>query len=278
MGNVGYIFEMRGAGCHVCRSSAENSFDAAVFYAGLRDVAGGFLGAPAFAAFRAFELFGRTAFPIFAFSVAQGSRHTHSRERYLLRLPLVGLISESRFSSPSNGARSGWHDECIFYAAARLLRVYVVRALRAKMSGRVASIQPCALMAVYIAEYMHMDYGGYGVFCIFLLYAVRNRLCSAPTTVLTALLYGAPFSADAALLFIADGRLCAAPCITRARPADEMAVLRVLSGAFDCAVRRGVPARHRLISGLSLLGKARFLHKKPDDICTIISEKVKNNC
>lgn len=59
-------------------------------------------------------------------------------------------------------------------------------------------------MAVYIAEYMHMDYGGYGVFCIFLLYAVRNRLLlGALLTVLTALLYGAPFSADAALLFIA---------------------------------------------------------------------------
>lgn len=47
--------------------------------------------------FYALELFGRMAFPIFAFSVAQGSRHTHSRERYLLRLLLVGLISEIPF-------------------------------------------------------------------------------------------------------------------------------------------------------------------------------------
>lgn len=40
---------------------------------------------------------GRMAFPIYAFFIAEGCRHTRSRERYLLRLGLFGLISQFPF-------------------------------------------------------------------------------------------------------------------------------------------------------------------------------------
>jgi len=39
----------------------------------------------------------RIAFPIFAFLIAEGCRHTRSRERYLLRLGIFALISEIPF-------------------------------------------------------------------------------------------------------------------------------------------------------------------------------------
>ena len=156
--------------------------------------------------FYALELFGRMAFPIFAFSVAQGSRHTHSRERYLLRLLLVGLISEIPFQLAFEWGEIGLGTTNVFFTLLLGACVCMLFEHCARKNERSAWLlfSLVLLMAVYIAEYMHMDYGWYGVFCIFLLYAVRNRLLlGALLTVLTALLYGAPFSADAALLFIA---------------------------------------------------------------------------
>ena len=40
---------------------------------------------------------GRIAFPIYAFFIAEGCRHTRSREKYMLRLGLFGLISQLPF-------------------------------------------------------------------------------------------------------------------------------------------------------------------------------------
>ena len=40
---------------------------------------------------------GRMAFPIYAFFIAEGCRYTRSRERYMLRLGLFGLISQLPF-------------------------------------------------------------------------------------------------------------------------------------------------------------------------------------
>ena len=40
---------------------------------------------------------GRTAFPIYAFFIAEGCRYTRSREKYMLRLGLFGLVSQFPF-------------------------------------------------------------------------------------------------------------------------------------------------------------------------------------
>ena len=48
--------------------------------------------------FSFFNLFGRLAFPIFAFQISEGFIHTKSVKKYLLRLIIFALISQIPFS------------------------------------------------------------------------------------------------------------------------------------------------------------------------------------
>lgn len=56
---------------------------------------------------------GRIAFPIYAFFIAEGCRHTRSREKYMLRLGLFGLISQFPFVFAFYGW--GWEPESWWY-------------------------------------------------------------------------------------------------------------------------------------------------------------------
>ena len=56
---------------------------------------------------------GRIAFPIYAFFIAEGCRHTRSREKYMLRLGLFGLISQFPFVFAFYGW--AWEPESWWY-------------------------------------------------------------------------------------------------------------------------------------------------------------------
>ena len=47
--------------------------------------------------YRIFRIIGRLAFPIYAFLLTEGFRHSHDRKKYFFRLLLMGIVSEVPF-------------------------------------------------------------------------------------------------------------------------------------------------------------------------------------
>ncbi len=137
--------------------------------------------------YRFLRVVGRLAFPIFAYMLANGYRHTRSRGKYLLRLAAFALAIQPLYSR----FIGGWN---IFFtlffglaaiAACQWLREDPVR-------QRLAFLPPLAL--ALLAQGMGADYGAYGVLlilCAHLFYGRFDRLTLAWafTTMAHVLLY-----------------------------------------------------------------------------------------
>lgn len=126
--------------------------------------------------------FGRLAFPIFAFFIAEGCFHTRSPKRYVGRLLLFGLISEIPFRLAFT---RGFLRDALYFWPLQATNVFFTLALGAlacfsckalREKGRpVLALLPVLPLAA-LAELLHTDYGFYGVLTVFAAYAVKNRL------------------------------------------------------------------------------------------------------
>lgn len=125
---------------------------------------------------------GRLAFPIFAFLVAEGCRHTRSPQNYVGRLLLFGLISEIPFRLcflwlPLNQALSLWPprlSNVFFTLALGALACFACKALREKSHPVLACLVVLPIAA--LAGPLHTDYQSWGVLAVFLAYALPGRL------------------------------------------------------------------------------------------------------
>lgn len=139
------------------------------------------------------EPFRRLAFPIFAFLIAEGCRHTSSPKRYLGRLLVFGLISELPFrlanGIPVKFPFVGFRN-VFFTLALGALSCFLYRLLR-KKGHPVLAFLPVLPLAV-LAEPLHTDYGGLGVLVIFAAFIFPSRKLSLPAmgVILTVLYLG----------------------------------------------------------------------------------------
>jgi hypothetical protein len=122
---------------------------------------------------------GRAAFPIFAYLIAEGMRHTHSRTRYLFRLGFFALISEIPYDLFGGLSRTGgwvWLEfsrQNIFFTLflGALASYWYETHRAASQPGWLAKTLPVyhgliVLLLVAAGALLHTDYGAVGVLMI----------------------------------------------------------------------------------------------------------------
>lgn len=118
--------------------------------------------------YEAMRCFGRIAFPVFAFLIAEGFCHTHNRLRYFRTLLLFAIVSEVPwFMLNGNG---GEHNVMFTLA----LGVVALGVLCKLNENKLLSLGIVALIAS-IATYYHTDYEWRGVCMIAVFYMFRQR-------------------------------------------------------------------------------------------------------
>ncbi|MDR2903478.1 MAG: conjugal transfer protein TraX [Clostridiales bacterium] len=129
------------------------------------------------------RLIGRVAFPVFAFLIAEGCRHTRDMKKYMLRLFVFALMSQlffftgrvvfGRLAPEAQNPFTALPSYNVFFTLL-LGAVSVYCYERLKDAARFAAFLPfCAAMA--LAYYLNTDYDAVGVFMIFAAYIAQNR-------------------------------------------------------------------------------------------------------
>ena len=129
------------------------------------------------------EPLGRLAFPIYAYFIAEGCRHTRSRRNYLLRLLFFGVISEFPYDIAMNPFHQGgaWymaftpftHLNVFFTLALGVIGITLYDRLRVKGKPAALCYLPLAACAV-AAELLRTDYMIFGPLLIFAAYFPRT--------------------------------------------------------------------------------------------------------
>ncbi len=136
------------------------------------------------------RVLGRIAFPIYAWCICVGCMYTRDIRKYLLRLLIVGVISQP-FYAAAMGHK--WYEFNIFSTLA--MGVLGIAGIRSKKIVLRVLLPVIALGASLV---LSMDYGWKGVLFILLLYMSREKKASvAAVTVSFCLFWG--FTSGSAL-------------------------------------------------------------------------------
>ena len=119
-------------------------------------------------AYEVMRCFGRIAFPVFAFLVAEGFAHTRNRMRYFLSLMLFAVVSEVPWYL-LNGA-DGTHNVMFTLA----LGVSALAAFE-RLRGHRALVIAAILLATLSAEVSGLDYGWRGIVVILIFHLFKSK-------------------------------------------------------------------------------------------------------
>ena len=108
---------------------------------------------------------GRMAFPIFAFQIAEGFRHTSSFKKYALRLLGFAVISEIPFNLfYSSRWFNPYHQNVLFTLLLGLTAIYVLDDLKKKFSAKRLAVSVLWLLLISVGATLgFVDYGLSGV-------------------------------------------------------------------------------------------------------------------
>ena len=123
--------------------------------------------------FAIFSYIGRFSFTIFAFQIVQGYLHTHDIKKYVTRLFIFALISQTPFMLFYYKVFHTLFAINVIFTLLFGLLVILIYDKYNKFVG-ISSL----LLLGSIAELCHFDYGFFGVFIIFMFYILRDKKIS----------------------------------------------------------------------------------------------------
>jgi len=148
-----------------------------------------------FASVPVLRAIGRIAFPIFAYFVGEGFRHTRDVRKYLARLGLFAFVSEIPFTLVFQNAtliaRGGQLDSIVFFSLASHNVIFTLfLGLSSAYVLRLAKYSPAFYAAIpvliILGDVLNTDFGSIGVVMVFACAAITGRSRSLRLGILLA--------------------------------------------------------------------------------------------
>lgn len=132
--------------------------------------------------------FGKIAFPIFAFQIAQGCKYTKDIKKYFVRLLIFAFISQFPYSL-INGYKFSFFDHLnvIFTFALAVLCIMIIKCVQQKFVNKATKYTICIIsigLIYFMSLYFRTEYWEFGIPFIIGLYLMNNRNKQALLTVL----------------------------------------------------------------------------------------------
>jgi len=117
------------------------------------------------------RMVGRLSFPLFAWLIANGVRHTRNRKSYLLRLLIFAVVSQLPYVAANRQIQTDfWKLNVLFTLALGLAAIYLVQKIHTRWG------QVMAVAAVGAAAWiLRVEYGAYGVLSVLASYIFFTR-------------------------------------------------------------------------------------------------------
>lgn len=114
---------------------------------------------------------GRLAFPIFCFLLTEGYVHTRDVKKYLLRLAVFAAVSELPFDLALYGGQELTAHQNVFFTLFIGLGMIYLMDREQEVPMRIGSL----VLAMWLAEFLHTDYGARGVLLIAVFWLFRDQ-------------------------------------------------------------------------------------------------------
>ncbi|MCW3792285.1 conjugal transfer protein TraX [Paenibacillus sp. LS1] len=124
------------------------------------------------------RIIGRIAFPIYAFAVYIGYKHTRDVQKYIWRLFWIAIISQVPFMAAFNH----YSLNVVWTLWSALLVLFVIDKLPSRLLGI-----PIVILAGWFMEISQMDYGMYGLLLVLLFRYFQGPVLVVAHVVLNAL-------------------------------------------------------------------------------------------
>lgn len=126
---------------------------------------------------------GRVSFPIFCFLLVEGFYHTKNIKQYMMRCLILGVVSEVPFDLALKEGLWDWSRQNVgFTLLLGLVVMWLVEERRNQMYVQgnhslwwIYGSPISVFLIIWLADYVHVDYGATGIFIILIFYVFRNH-------------------------------------------------------------------------------------------------------